>query len=144
VVFNAPILSFGNAQAGPARIEAIIARSPAYTRRGLMRASVATAETIRQHCEGRPGPEIVSGTLHGSIKPEQVRTTGPGRYDVRVIVDDVPGRVRALELGHPDWAPGTKYPFIQPGLREMRQGRFKQIMAGSFREMVHDTGTVPA
>jgi len=140
-MFNAPILSFGNAGAGPARIEAIVARSPNYTRRGLMRASVATAEAIRSHAEGRPGPEIVSGTLHGAVKPEQVRTTGVGRYEVRVIVDDIPGKVRALELGHPDWAPGTKYPFIGPGLREMRQGRFRQIMAGSFAEMVHDRGT---
>lgn len=77
-----------------------------------------------------PGPNVVTGTLRRSIKPTIARRTTTGWS---ATAGPTVGYARAIELGHPDWAEGVKYPFLGPAVEKWRKNS-RTLMTTILRE----------
>lgn len=79
-----------------------------------------------------PGPNVVTGTLRRSIKPNPpIRTSEgwTGTAGPTVIY------ARAIELGHPNWKSGVKYPYMGPAIQAFRN-RSTEIVTSVLREFL--------
>lgn len=72
----------------------------------------------KQNASGRPGPNVRTGNLRRSITTSMPRKGFQGNYTVDVSATMVYSR--AVELGHPRWKPGVKYPYLGPAARKMQ------------------------
>lgn len=70
---------------------------------------------IKGKASGRPGPNAPTGDYRGSWTTS---LEGSGAGDVTVLVSTNRPQGRALEFGHPRWAPGTMYPHVQPAISD--------------------------
>jgi hypothetical protein len=79
---------------------------------------LAVERQAKQNASGRPGPNVQTGNLRRSIttsKPEKGFGT---TYTVDVSATMVYSR--AVELGHPRWKPGVKYPYLGPAANRLQ------------------------
>ena len=70
---------------------------------------------IKGRASGRPGPNAPTGDYRGSWTTT-LTNDGAGSIEVTVSTNKPQGR--ALEYGHPRWAPGTMYPHVQPAISD--------------------------
>ena len=108
-------------------------------------AMVATAEMKKQirggHKAGTPTPSApntpptnITGNLRRSIRPVVKKGFG-NQYTATVGAYMV--YARALELGHPRWRSGLKYPFVEPTGRIMAtNNRARNIYVNALRHVL--------
>ena len=70
---------------------------------------LAVERQAKQNASGRPGPNVRTGNLRRSITTS-IPVKGFGD-SYSVVVSATMVYARAVELGHPRWKPGVKYPF---------------------------------
>lgn len=75
-------------------------------------AGMAVESQAKKNASGRPGPNVVTGNLRRSITTSNAQKGFEGIYSVDVSATMV--YARAVELGHPRWKPGVKYPYLGP------------------------------
>jgi len=75
----------------------------------------AVEAQARKNASGRPGPNVRTGNLRRSIITGAVKKGFADSYEVEVSATMV--YARAVELGHPRWKPGVKYPYLGPAAR---------------------------
>ena len=97
---------------------------------------LAVERQAKSNASGRPGPNVQTGNLRRSIttsgKPKGFGTL----YSVEVSATMV--YARAVELGHPRWKPGVKYPYLGPAANSLQSNGtlsrvFTQAMASRLR-----------
>ena len=71
-----------------------------------------------KNASGRPGPNVRTGNLRRSITSSKVNVGLNGLYSVDVSATMV--YARAVELGHPRWKPGVKYPYLGPAANSLQ------------------------
>lgn len=69
------------------------------------------------NASGRPGPNVITGSLRASIAAQPVQRGFDNKYETSVSASMV--YARAVELGHPNWPPGVKYPYLGPAARDL-------------------------
>lgn len=77
-------------------------------------AGLAVESQAKKNASGRPGPNVRTGNLRRSITTSSPKKGFSG-YSVDVSATMV--YARAVELGHPRWKPGVKYPYLGPAAR---------------------------
>lgn len=78
-----------------------------------------------------PGPNVATGMLRRSIS---VRTKkGFGNYVASVGPTVI--YARAVELGHPRWKSGVKYPYLVPAANTVRK-KAKRIFVSTFNSKI--------
>jgi hypothetical protein len=73
---------------------------------------LAVERQAKVNASGRPGPNVQTGNLRRSITTSKVQKGFESTYTVDVSATMV--YARAVELGHPRWKPGVKYPYLGP------------------------------
>lgn len=73
---------------------------------------LAVERQAKTNASGRPGPNVVTGNLRRSITTSNAQKGFGTLYTVDVSATMV--YARAVELGHPRWKPGVKYPYLGP------------------------------
>ncbi len=73
---------------------------------------LAVERQAKNNASGRPGPNVQTGNLRRSITTSSVEKGFTSLYTVQVSATMV--YARAVELGHPRWKPGVKYPYLGP------------------------------
>jgi hypothetical protein len=73
---------------------------------------LAVERQAKVNASGRPGPYVRTGNLRRSITTSPVEKGFTSMYAVQVSATMV--YARAVELGHPRWKPGVKYPYLGP------------------------------
>lgn len=95
---------------------------------GLTLAAEALAEEVRLAASGRPGPNIVTGKLHGAIKAHPATTAGAGLASyVKVEGEDY---FRFVESGTKNM---PAYPYMSPAVKKFRAGPFHEVLVGEVR-----------
>jgi hypothetical protein len=106
-----------------AALKALEASMLAATRLGLADAAAAVVRHAQEHASGRPGPDVVSGTLRRGIQMGPIEALGAMGWQVEVGPTVVYSRRIELgfhgvdSLGRSYDQPG--YPFFEPGYREV-------------------------
>lgn len=92
---------------------------------------LAVERQAKTNASGRPGPNVRTGNLRRSIttsKPEKGFGT---TYTVDVSATMV--YARAVELGHPRWKPGVKYPYLGPAASSLQaNGTLARVFTTAF------------
>ena len=96
--------------------------------RALMQGGMLLETSVKAHASGRPGPRAPTGDYRGSWT-----TTRVGAYAVQVGTDRPQGR--ALEFGHPRWAPGTMYPHVGPAMKKSEAKAVEVIERELFKRL---------
>lgn len=78
---------------------------------------LAVERQAKQNASGRPGPNVRTGNLRRSITTSMPIKGFGDSYSVVVSATMV--YARAVELGHPRWKPGVKYPYLGPAARNL-------------------------
>lgn len=115
------------AQPFMAQLRSMSSRVDNATRDAVRDGTMLIQRKAQQNSSGRPGPNVRSGAHRAGILtvgPIRVGNTWEGR------VTPTRPYSRALELGHPRWPPGVKYPYLGPALAWARRGP----IAALFRE----------
>jgi hypothetical protein len=105
-----------------AAIDGMVTRVVAETRAAVVEASSTVERKAKEHSEGRPGPNIVSGHHRRGIKTEAVKPWGVGGWMTRV--GPTMSYSRRLELGFQDVDSLGRhynqppYPSLGPAYRE--------------------------
>lgn len=86
-------------------------------RSAIHMAGLAVETQAKKNASGRPGPNVRTGNLFRSITTREVQRGFGGVYSVDVAATMV--YARAVELGHPRWKPGVKYPYLGPAARNL-------------------------
>lgn len=79
---------------------------------------LAVERQAKTNASGRPGPNVQTGNLRRSITTSAVNKGFEGTYAVEVSATMV--YARAVELGHPRWKPGVKYPYLGPAASKLQ------------------------
>jgi hypothetical protein len=85
--------------------------------RELRRRTTAIVSIAKVKASGRPGPRVITGQFRAGIT-SVVSRDGGGMYGA---IGTNAVQARALELGHPRWPPGVKYPTFGPALEEAKR-----------------------
>lgn len=81
-----------------------------------------------------PGPNVQTGNLRRSIF-SQTKIGFQGSYEA--IVGATMEYARAVELGHPAWKSGVKYPYLVPAAESLKQsGKLTRTFVGAFVTML--------
>lgn len=72
----------------------------------------------KKNASGRPGPNVQTGNLRRSITTSTPQKGFGTLYTVDVSATMV--YARAVELGHPRWKPGVKYPYLGPAAQSLQ------------------------
>lgn len=85
----------------------------------------------KENASGRPGPNVRTGNLRNSIAMQQVQKGFGNTYETTVSASMV--YARAVEMGHPRWKPGVKYPYLGPAATDLSEnGELDAIFTGAF------------
>ena len=77
-----------------------------------------------------PGPNIATGNLVSKIKADKPKK---GLNGYSAIIGSSAEYARAVELGHPNWKSGVKYPYMEPAANSLvRNGTLNRIFTGAF------------
>ena len=80
-----------------------------------------------------PGPNRVSGNLIRSMNTR----TEKGFNTYKAVVGNGAVYARAVELGHPRWKPGTRYPYLGPAAIELaRNGTIDRTFTGALTRAI--------
>jgi len=79
---------------------------------------LAVERQAKVNASGRPGPNVRTGNLRRSITTSSVQKGFTNLYSVNVSATMV--YARAVELGHPRWKPGVKYPYLGPAASNLQ------------------------
>lgn len=71
----------------------------------------------KTNASGRPGPNVRTGNLRNSIAAQRVQRGFGDTYTTNVSASME--YARAVEMGHPRWKPGVKYPYLGPAARDL-------------------------
>lgn len=74
-------------------------------------------------------PQNISGTLRRSVITSHPRLLGAGRAETRIGPTTRYGR--AVDLGHPRWKSGVKYPYVEPGVADAESSGELHAVAAS-------------
>lgn len=112
-----------------------VAESTAYvTRIAMKNASTGEHPPGQPHIPGTgPGPNVARGNLRRSIHPTPMRRSVHG-WEGEAKADVI--YARAIELGHPRWPEGLKFPFFQPAVESWRR-RASTLAKDIFGRAVH-------
>ena len=92
---------------------------------------LAVERQAKVNASGRPGPNVQTGNLRRSITTSAVQKGFDGTYAVDVSATMV--YARAVELGHPRWKPGVKYPYLGPAARNLQSnGTLARVFTTNF------------
>jgi hypothetical protein len=96
----------------------------------IQMAGFAVERQAKQNATGRPGPNVQTGSLRRSINTSIPIKGFQGLYTVTVSATMV--YARAVELGHPRWKPGVKYPYLGPAARDLKaNGTLSRVFTGA-------------
>lgn len=123
-------------------LDALVLRVQTAARKTVMDGALLIEASAKRNASGRPGPNVITGTLRRSIHPStsQPIRTGPNRWGVEVAPHTVYGR--RIELGfHGADSLGRIYnqpafPYFTPGVRSSRAG----IYAAAVRNFARAVG----
>ena len=88
-------------------------------------------EQAKDNASGRPGPNVRTGNLRNSIAMQKVEKGFGSTYTTTVSASMV--YARAVEMGHPRWKPGVKYPYLGPAATHLSEnGTLDAIFTGAF------------
>ena len=79
---------------------------------------LAVERQAKINASGRPGPNVQTGNLRRSITTSKPQKGFGTLYTVDVSATMVYSR--AVELGHPRWKPGVKYPYLGPAANKLQ------------------------
>jgi hypothetical protein len=79
---------------------------------------LAVERQAKVNASGRPGPNVRTGNLRRSITTSSVQKGFTNLYSVNVSATMI--YARAVELGHPRWKPGVKYPYLGPAASNLQ------------------------
>ena len=92
---------------------------------------LAVERQAKVNASGRPGPNVQTGNLRRSITTSAVQKGFDGTYAVEVSATMV--YARAVELGHPRWKPGVKYPYLGPAASNLQSnGTLARVFTTNF------------
>ena len=92
---------------------------------------LAVERQAKQNASGRPGPNVRTGNLRRSITTSMPIKGFGDSYSVVVSATMV--YARAVELGHPRWKPGVKYPYLGPAARNLSaNGTLNRVFTSAF------------
>lgn len=95
---------------------------------GLTTAAEELADLTRTNASGRPGPNVITGTLRDSIKAVPAERSGSGMASrVEVLGEDYFGYV---ERGTSKMPP---YSYLGPAVTEYRRGPFQRTLVDALR-----------
>ena len=83
----------------------------------IQMAGLAVERQARLNASGRPGPNVRTGELRRHITAQTPKKGFNGNYIAEVQSTMI--YARAVELGHPNWKPGVKYPYLGPAARNL-------------------------
>lgn len=96
---------------------------------------LAVERQAKQNASGRPGPNVRTGNLRRSITTS-IPVKGFGD-SYSVVVSATMVYARAVELGHPRWKPGVKYPYLGPAARNLSaNGTLSRVFTSAFASRV--------
>lgn len=96
---------------------------------------LAVERQAKQNASGRPGPNVRTGNLRRSITTSMPIKGFGDSYSVVVSATMV--YARAVELGHPRWKPGVKYPYLGPAARNLSaNGTLNRVFTSAFASRV--------
>lgn len=107
-------LAFDGVDAAVNALTEMARRADTATRLAVAESAAVIERQAKQNASGRPGPEVRSGAHRRSFITEGPRSVGPGRWEA--LVGPTMVYSRALELGHPNWPAGVKYPSLGPAM----------------------------
>jgi hypothetical protein len=92
---------------------------------------LAVEQQARVNASGRPGPNARTGNLRRSITTSTPQKGFGTLYSVEVSATMV--YARAVELGHPRWKPGVKYPYLGPAATNLQaNGTLARVFTTAF------------
>lgn len=101
----------------------------------IQMAGLAVERQAKQNASGRPGPNVRTGNLRRSITTSMPMKGFEGRYTITVSATMV--YARAVELGHPKWNPGVKYPYLGPAANTLKaNGTLNRVFTGAFASRI--------
>lgn len=113
--------------------EIVVEATSQVTRDAQANANTGSHKRGEGHTPGSgPGPNVVTGTLRRSIRPQvPIRTSRgwSGKAGPTVVY------ARAVELGHPAWKNGQKYPYLGPAIQKFKSDS-TSIIEGVLRSML--------
>jgi hypothetical protein len=96
---------------------------------------LAVERQAKQNASGRPGPNVRTGNLRRSITTSMPIKGFGDSY--AVVVSATMVYARAVELGHPRWKPGVKYPYLGPAARNLSaNGTLNRVFTSAFASRV--------
>jgi hypothetical protein len=123
-----------------AALDRASARASSAARSATVEIASEIEKATKERASGRPGPEVVTGTLRRSIRHDPVTPWGVGGWQTQIGPTAVYGRRIELGFAGPDslgrhFDPSKKYPYFEPGFRSVVP-RIPAIMAKNFRYAV--------
>lgn len=100
-----------------AHLKAIEQRVDPTVRQAVADSAALVERRAKQNSSGRPGPNVLSGAHRAGIVTEGPTHLG-STWEARVGPTKIYSR--ALELGHPRWRRGVKYPYMEPAVEWAR------------------------
>lgn len=101
----------------------------------IQMAGLAVERQAKQNASGRPGPNVRTGNLRRSITTSMPIKGFEGRYTITISATMV--YARAVELGHPKWKPGVKYPYLGPAANTLKaNGTLNRVFTGAFASRI--------
>lgn len=92
---------------------------------------LAVERQAKDNASGRPGPNVQTGNLRRSITTSTPQKGFGTLYSVEVSATMV--YARAVELGHPRWKPGVKYPYLGPAANSLQaNGTLARVFTTAF------------
>jgi len=112
--------------------ETLVNNATAYA---IQMAGLAVERQAKQNASGRPGPNVRTGNLRRSITTSMPIKGFEGKYTITVSATMV--YARAVELGHPKWKPGVKYPYLGPAANTLKaNGTLNRVFTGAFASKI--------
>lgn len=92
---------------------------------------LAVERQAKANASGRPGPNVQTGNLRRSITTSKPEKGFGSLYTVDVSATMI--YARAVELGHPRWKPGVKYPYLGPAANSLQaNGTLARVFTTAF------------
>lgn len=107
-------------QAFKAAANQMLSRLDSATGQGVSLGMLHVRQHFRQAASGRPGPIPRSQKHRDSFEMDGPRSMGRGYWEGNFGPTMVYSR--ALELGHPRWPAGVRYPSLGPGIAAAKPG----------------------
>lgn len=93
--------------------------------------ALAVEGRAKENASGRPGPNVRTGNLRNSIAAQKVEKGFGDTYTTSVHASMI--YARAVEMGHPRWKPGVKYPYLGPAAQQLSSsGYLDSLFTGAF------------